>query len=125
MVWLGVLIFFGILETVVLLSKIGGQAFETVRGDLFNIPPSLIAAWILYLVSKQHSDPMKKMWFWLALALLSLTLADCVWAYLELVLKIDPFPSVADIFLCTTISRYHYSVFICATKTQSHQTRRT
>jgi signal transduction histidine kinase len=98
MVWLGVLIFFGILETVVLLFGIGGQTFETLRGDLFNIPPSFIAAWIVYLVSKQHRDAMKKMWFWLAMALVSLAIADCVWAYLELVLKIDPFPSVADIF---------------------------
>lgn len=98
MPWMGVLIFFGILETIVLLFKIGGQAFETLRGDLLNIPPSFIAAWIMYLVSKHHSDPMKKMWFWLAMALVSLALADCVWAYLELVLKIDPFPSIADIF---------------------------
>ncbi len=81
-----------------MLFQIGGQTFETLRGDLFNIPPSFIAAWIMYLVSKQHRDSMKKMWFWLAMALLSLALADCLWAYLELVLKIDPFPSVADIF---------------------------
>ncbi len=96
--WLAILFFFGILETVVLLFQIGGQAFETLRGDLFNIPPSFVAAWIMYLVSKQHNDAMKKMWVWLAMALLSLALADCLWAYLELVLKIDPFPSIADIF---------------------------
>jgi signal transduction histidine kinase len=96
--WLGLLIFFGLLQAVVLLFGLGGKTFETLRGDLFNIPPSFIAAWIIYLVSKQHSDPMKKMWFWLSMALVSLAVADCLWAYLELVLEIDPFPSVADIF---------------------------
>jgi signal transduction histidine kinase len=98
MVWLGVLTFFGVLETVVLLFQIGGQPVETLRGDLFNIPSSFIAAWIMYLVSRQHSNPMRKMWFWLSISLMFLGLGDIVWAYLELVLKVDPFPSVADIF---------------------------
>lgn len=92
------LVFFGILEAIVLLFNVGGKAFETLRGDLFNIPPSFIAAWIMYSVSKHHSDPMKKMWFWLAISLFTLGIGDCVWAYLEIVLKIDPFPSVADVF---------------------------
>ncbi len=98
MVWLGVLIFFGILETIVLLLQVGGQAFEVIRGDLFNVPPSFIAAWIMYLVSKQHSDPMKKMWFWISLSLMFLGLGDILWAYLEIVLKMNPFPSIADLF---------------------------
>ncbi len=98
MVWLALLLVFSALHTLGLLFRVGGETFATLRGDLLNIPPIFLAAWIIFLVSKHHNDPMKRMWLWLSLGLLLLGIGDCVWAYLEMVLKIDPFPSVADIF---------------------------
>ncbi len=97
-VWLTLLLVFSAVHVIGLLFQVGGETLATLRGDLLNIPPSLIAAWIIYLVSKHHNDALKKMWFWLAISLLTLGIGDCIWAYLEIVLKIDPFPSVADIF---------------------------
>ena len=98
MVWLGILLFFSALHAVGLLFQIGGEAYSTLRGDLLNIPPSFLAALIVFMVSRQHTGTSRRMWFWLSLGLFSLGVADCVWAYLELVLKSDPFPSLADAF---------------------------
>jgi signal transduction histidine kinase len=98
MVWLASLFILSAIHVFGLVFQVGGSAFELVRGDILNIPPILLAAWIIYLVSKHQSDPMKRMWFWLSIGLFFLGLGDCIWAYLEIVLKIDPFPSIADIF---------------------------
>lgn len=98
MVWFAALLFFSALHALGLLFQVGGETFTTLRGDLLNIPPSFFAAWIIFSVSRTQNGVMKSFWFWLSLALLSLGVADCVWAYLELVLKLDPFPSLADIF---------------------------
>ncbi len=97
-VWLGVLLVFSALHAVGLVFRVGGESFATLRGDLPNIPPSFFAALIVFMVSRQHIGMHRRMWFWLSVGLFSLGIGDCVWAYLELVLKSDPFPSVADAF---------------------------
>jgi signal transduction histidine kinase len=98
LVWLGVLVFFSATYVLALLFGIGGTDFKFVRSELLNILPSLVGAWIVYSVSRHHNNPMKAMWFWLSISLLSLGIGDCVWAYLDIILKIDPFPSIADVF---------------------------
>ena len=97
-IWFGVLFIFGLFHVLGLLFQVGGQSFETIRGDLLNIPPSVIAGCIGYLVSKHQQGSMKRFWIWLSISSFLLGLGDGVWAYCELVLKIDPFPSVADVF---------------------------
>ena len=97
-VWLVVLLVFCAVHAVGLLFQIGGEKYLTLRGDLLNIPPSFLAALIVFMVSKHHTGSSKRMWFWLSMGLVSLGVADCAWAYLELVLNTDPFPSLADVF---------------------------
>jgi len=48
-------------------------------------------------------------WFFFALSILALSIADSLWAYLVLVAKIEPFPSLADVFYL-----FSYPLFLIA-----------
>lgn len=101
--WGGVVLF----STLYLLVYLGWIAFHwggeekvTLIGDLAYLPIdliALIAAWGV-LTHKDLDPRIRRMWFWLGLALFSYLLGDLTWTYLENVLEIPPFPSVSDIF---------------------------
>jgi signal transduction histidine kinase len=97
-VLLGVLLICSAVYAVGLFFQIGGKAFEPWRSLILNIPPSFLSALIIFMVSREHTGHLRRLWFWLALGLVSFGIGDCVWAYIQLVLKVDPFPSLADAF---------------------------
>jgi PAS domain S-box-containing protein len=78
----------------------GGEENVTLIGDLAYLPVDLIAviaAWRVF--TQKNLDPrIRRMWLLLGLAFFSYFLGDLTWAYLENVLDVQPFPSVADVF---------------------------
>ena len=78
----------------------GGEENITLIGDLANLPLDIlavIAAWRVF--TQKDLDPrIRRMWLLLGMAFLSYFIADLIWTYLENVLEVQPFPSVADLF---------------------------
>jgi diguanylate cyclase (GGDEF)-like protein len=69
--------------------------------DLSSVFFNLLATTALYLASRRSRLITKRLfqaWGLLALAQLSFTLGDALWALFELKLGINPFPSIADAF---------------------------
>lgn len=78
----------------------GGEENVTLIGDLLYLPMNLaivIAAWV---VSRQKdlAPRMRRMWLLLGFGFLSYFLGSLAWTYLENVLEVPPFPSIADLF---------------------------
>ena len=68
--------------------------------DLAYQPVSLLAtivAWRIALNTALDSR-LRRAWFILGLAVAAQTLGDSIWFYLEVILRQQPFPSIADIF---------------------------
>ena len=51
-------------------------------------------AWKMLIVSRRFA----KAWLFLALGILGWALGDVIWTVLEIFLKVEPFPSIADVF---------------------------
>lgn len=83
-----------------LVFKWGGEEYHTLLSDIASLPiyPVII---ILALRTARHAALDQKIrlaYFGLALAYLLYGLGDLVWYYLEVVMQITPFPSLADFF---------------------------
>jgi PAS domain S-box-containing protein len=78
----------------------GGDANVKLIGDLFYLPLDLLAVVVAWRVfAQKHLDQhIRRMWLLLGLGFLFYLLADSTWTYLENVLEVPPFPSVADVF---------------------------
>lgn len=78
----------------------GGEEYVTLIGDLTYLPIDLISviAALRVITQKGLSARLRRMWLLLGLSFLSYFLGDLIWAYLENVLEVPPFPSVADFF---------------------------
>jgi diguanylate cyclase (GGDEF)-like protein len=75
------------------------ESSRTVISDLYSPSYNLIATIILVIAAKASSRISKRLslgWGILAIAHLSFTLGDIIWAVLELGLKKSPFPSIAN-----------------------------
>ena len=78
----------------------GGPQNVTLLANLFSFLPSLLAVAAAWRVSadKKFSLHLRRAWFILGLSFLMFLIGNAVWAYLEVVLEVEPFPSIADIF---------------------------
>jgi PAS domain S-box-containing protein len=78
----------------------GGSQHVMLISNLLSIPPSLLASAIAWRVAVQASlgAPIRRAWFLLGLSFFMFLTGNLVWAYLEVYLNIDPFPSLADVF---------------------------
>ncbi|HZM23575.1 MAG TPA: PAS domain S-box protein, partial [Anaerolineales bacterium] len=78
----------------------GGPQNVTLLANLFSFLPSLLAVAAAWRVAadKKFSFALRRAWFILGLSFLMFLIGNAVWAYLEVVLEVEPFPSIADIF---------------------------
>src|SRR6185295_5580568 len=78
----------------------GGPQRVSLIANLLSFPPSLLAPVLAWRVAAQKSlsMPLRRAWFILGLCFFMFLLGNLVWAYLELVLQVEPFPSIADVF---------------------------
>jgi PAS domain S-box-containing protein len=99
--------FLGILFIVYILLNLawtyfhwGGPQRVTLIANLLSFPPSLLASLLAWRVAAQKSlgMPMQRAWFILGLSFFMFFIGNLIWAYLELVLQVEPFPSIADVF---------------------------
>lgn len=95
---LGLLVLSGVIHTLAVVVRSGDSARQVIVGDTINIPVSLLAASLLGWVAWQQAGRSRKAWLLMALAALAYAAGDTTWAYIELVLGQDPFPSLADGF---------------------------
>jgi hypothetical protein len=66
-------------------------------GDLAPPVDSRVVAWRV-AVQKELDPRLRRAWFLLGLGSFSFWLGNVTWTYLENVLQVQPFPSIADIF---------------------------
>lgn len=72
---------------------------EKVGSDTFSILGAAIATACLYFVYKKAMGGERFFWFFIFLSCLSYTTAEIIWAYYELILKVEvPFPGLPDVF---------------------------
>ena len=79
---------------------LGGPEHVMIINDMLAFPPSLliiITAWRVARLSSLDAQ-LRRAWFLLGLGILMFFIGNVIWAYLEDILYIEPFPSVADIF---------------------------
>ncbi len=78
----------------------GGDGNVALIGDLINLPMDLVAvlAALYVFVQKDLDARIRRMWLLLGLGFLSFFIADLIWAYLENVLEVSPFPAFSDVF---------------------------
>ena len=95
---LGATLIAAVTHSLVLIFQWGGPNWELVRGDLYNLPVSLFAALTCWMVSAQLEPGQRIVWRFFAAGITCFFLGDLTWTFLEMVLKIDPFPSLADVF---------------------------
>src|SRR6266545_7550618 len=78
----------------------GGPQHVDLIANLLSFPPSLFASILAWRVAaqKSFSTPLRRAWFILGLSFFMSLIGDLIWAYLELVLRVEPFPSLADVF---------------------------
>src|SRR5512138_427930 len=101
--WGGIAVFFTLFSVVYvgwLFFHWGGEENVTLTGNLLNIPLDIVAsvaAW--HVFTQKDLDPrIRRMWLLLGLGLLSFCIADLIWAYLENVWEVPPFPAISDLF---------------------------
>src|SRR6266542_5105260 len=78
----------------------GGPERVDLIANLLSFPPSLLASVLAWAVTAQKSlsTPLRRAWFILGLSFFMFFIGDLIWAYLQLVLRVEPFPSIADVF---------------------------
>lgn len=76
----------------------GSQGFQDWVGNLVFIAPIIPMVGLGWYTARQHQGQARLGWSLVALSVTVSLLAEGLWAYLELVLGSDPFPSVADFF---------------------------
>ncbi len=78
----------------------GGPQRISLIANLLSFTPSLLASLLAWHVTAQKSlsTQLRRAWFILGMSFFMFLIGNLVWAYLELVLQVEPFPSIADIF---------------------------
>ncbi|WP_337869536.1 ATP-binding protein [Meiothermus sp.] len=99
LVGLALLLVLGALNhTLALVLGWGGDNLQLLLGNTLNLIPDFLGALLVWLVARQHQGEARRAWSLIALALTFNFVGDLTWAYIELVLQDDPFPSIADVF---------------------------
>jgi len=78
----------------------GGPGRVDLIANLLSFIPGLLATVLAWRVAAQKSlaIPLRRAWFILGLSFFMFLIGNLIWAYLQLVLKVEPFPSIADVF---------------------------
>jgi PAS domain S-box-containing protein len=78
----------------------GGPERVTLIANLLSFFPSVAAVAVAWRVAlqKKFSVPLRRAWFILGVSFLMFLIGNAIWAYLEVVLGVEPFPSIADVF---------------------------
>lgn len=78
----------------------GGAEHISLIGNLAILPPMLLATFMTWRVAVQkHLSPrVRRAWFLLGIGCLMNFIGSVTWTYLENVLNVEPFPSMADVF---------------------------
>src|SRR6476661_2760467 len=78
----------------------GGPQRVTLISDLFSLAPSVFSTLLAWRVAAQRSlsVPLRRAWFILGLSFFMFLIGQGIWAYVEVVLQVEPFPSIADAF---------------------------
>ena len=90
--------------------------------DLSSPVVDFTAAFFLFIAAKKFAHRSKRLglaWGIIALALLSYSLGDATWAFLEVGLKVLPFPSIADAFYLAYYPLFLAGVFLMQAKSTS------
>src|SRR5258706_909543 len=68
--------------------------------NLLSFAPSILASVLAWRVAaeKSLSAPLRRAWFILGVSFLMFLIGNLIWAYLEVVLQVEPFPTLADVF---------------------------
>ena len=99
--------FLGILFIVYILLNLawtyfhwGGPQRVSLIANLLSFAPSLLASVLAWRVAAQKSlsAPIRRAWLILGTSFFMFFIGNLIWAYLELVLQVEPFPSIADVF---------------------------
>jgi PAS domain S-box-containing protein len=78
----------------------GGPERLTLLANLLVFFPGLVAVGTAWRAAAEPQlvAPLRRAWFILGLSFLMFLIGNLIWAYLEVVLQIEPFPSIADVF---------------------------
>src|SRR5258706_6848321 len=85
---------------ILLLFPFKGGQVALIAKDISNIIFALTALWVFTMawLSSEVQDIWKRIWGLFAFGILLWAAAEIIWAYYEIVLKIEtPYPSLADI----------------------------
>ena len=76
----------------------GAPSWQQLLNDLCYVPVFLTASLLCFLRSSRSTGRSRRAWTWMAFAPLSFGLGESIWAYYEVGLRRQPFPSLADLF---------------------------
>ena len=78
----------------------GGEAQVNLCANLFSFAPSLFAAILAWRAAAQKSlsKQMRQAWLILGSSFFMFLIGNVIWAYLQLISQVEPFPSLADVF---------------------------
>ncbi|MCJ7520532.1 MAG: bifunctional diguanylate cyclase/phosphodiesterase [Anaerolineaceae bacterium] len=80
---------------------------------------TVISIWLASKKLKRISERLSKGWGILCFAQLLFTIGDFLWAYYEVILKINPFPSVADFFYLSFYPIFLIGILLLIQKEES------
>ncbi len=99
--------------------RFGGSSNYLITNILYLIPPFLaVISGVSATVSYSLESPRGKTLLFLTLGLLSFFIGEAIWFYLRIILNIDPYPSVADIFF---LSGYPLLLFALLNELKLHR----
>ncbi len=108
---LGLLLVFALLSQIwVILPHNPENSHARLINDLLIIPSSLLAGLLCGYVALQKTVLQKSWWFF-AFGLFCNGLGDTAWVILQDVLKLDPYPSVADVFYLASLPSFALGLF--------------
>ena len=96
--WLLLLIICASLPLSWLVWRWGDSSWQQLLADVSYVPVFLCASLLCFLRSRRSTGRSRLAWTWVGLSPLAFGLGECIWAYTELVLHRQPFPSLADVF---------------------------
>lgn len=100
LVFLGMLLLLGFaaLHFSWLALRWGGEAHQLFLGNVLYILPTLVAALVTLAAALKHHGKARRGWLLISASLVAQSVGSSIWGYLELVPKVEPFPSSADLF---------------------------
>ncbi|CAA9326982.1 MAG: diguanylate cyclase/phosphodiesterase (GGDEF & EAL domains) with PAS/PAC sensor(s) [uncultured Chloroflexia bacterium] len=81
-----------------LVFRWGAEAHQLFLGNVLYILPTLVAALVTLAAALKHQGKARRGWLLVGLGLAALGVGNSIWGYLELVPKIESFPSSGDFF---------------------------